>query len=197
MKKPAALTISVASPCSDSAPWTSATADRSVNSAAIPQALPRRLVSSATVSSTRSFERPMITALPPRSMTSSAAWRPMPVLPPTTTIFLPSNSVPIDESPFLDLFTCYAAFSVWLGGAEAIGDAAQVCRKSSLAGLGVSCLHPAAPITRVRVDRGGERGIAQLSPSGAVQLRVTKRAYWAGTSQNDSADPRGICVAGY
>ena len=75
--------------------------------------------------------------------------------------------------------------------------AAQVCRKSSLAGLGVSCLHPAAPITRVRVDRGGERGIAQLSPSGAVQLRVTKRAYWAGTSQNDSADPRGICVAGY
>jgi hypothetical protein len=38
----------------------------------------------------------------------------------------------------------------------------------------VSCRHPAAPITRVRVDRGSERGIEQLSPSGAVQLRVTK-----------------------
>jgi hypothetical protein len=28
--------------------------------------------------------------------------------------------------------------------------AAQVCRKSSLARSGVSCLHPAAPITRVK-----------------------------------------------
>src|SRR6185295_11189695 len=49
----------------------------------------------------------MITALPPRSMTSSATWRPMPALPPTTTIFLPSNSAPIGESPFLDFMTCY------------------------------------------------------------------------------------------
>ena len=38
-----------------------------------------------TVSSTRSGLRPMMTALPPPTTTSSAVCRPMPLLPPTTT----------------------------------------------------------------------------------------------------------------
>ena len=35
--------------------------------------------------------------------------------------------------------------------------ATQVCRKSSLARGGVSCLHPTTPITRVRKDRDRDR----------------------------------------
>src|SRR3954451_2720763 len=98
MKKPAALTSSVASPCSAaSCCRTSSTCARSARSAVIPTASPSR-PSSATVSSTRSLSRPTITTLPPSATTSAAFALPIPLLPPTAISLRPSKQPAITTS---------------------------------------------------------------------------------------------------
>jgi hypothetical protein len=45
-----------------------------------------------TVSSIFAAWSPMMTALPPAATTSAAVWRPIPLLPPTTTSFCPAKT---------------------------------------------------------------------------------------------------------
>ena len=92
MKNPAALTSRVASAWSPASCWrTRSTWSRSARSAVMPEALPS-LASVWTVSSTLAGSSPMMTALPPAATTSSAVWRPIPLLPPTTTSFCPAKT---------------------------------------------------------------------------------------------------------
>jgi len=65
-----------------------------------------------TVSSTLPASSPMMTALPPAATTSAAAWRPIPLLPPTTTSFCPAKTG-VSSSQFMLIIPVF--LFGWLG----------------------------------------------------------------------------------
>jgi hypothetical protein len=103
----------------------------------------------------------------------------MPALPPTTTMFLPSHLAPIARFP--SRITCFRRaehLAVWPRMQSVI--AARVCRKSSLTGRRVSCLHPAAPITRVRTYRSRTRAsLSHARSCGPLRDDDRGQSFWA------------------
>src|SRR5262249_9202336 len=133
----------------------------------MPQAEPS-LASVWTVSSTLPGSSPMMTALPPAATTSSAVWRPIPLLPPTTTSFCPAKTgMDIDRPGCSMLWSLPSSQFMLIGTFLSTG----------CTGVGLLVAHGQAWPPRSR-----------RTPSGMTALPGAGR--WYGTSRFDGVDHR-------
>src|SRR5215468_9776532 len=129
----------------------------------MPQAEPS-LASVWTVSSTLPGSSPMMTALPPAATTSSAVWRPIPLLPPTTTSFCPAKTgIDIDRPGSSMLWSLPSSQFMLIRSFLSTG-----CARGKPAACSRTSLATATPPHAVRTDgviwaRAGDMGPAGLT----------------------------------